>query len=50
MTYQSLIPTTGKLIIKFDEITDQQLEDILTTAATFFETWKHKTCAQRGSS
>ena len=48
MSYQSLNPTTGTLIIKFDEITDQQLEDKLATAATCFETWKHKTYAERG--
>ena len=47
MTYQSLNPATGKLLKKFDELTDKQLEEKLATAATCFETWKHKTYAER---
>jgi succinate-semialdehyde dehydrogenase/glutarate-semialdehyde dehydrogenase len=47
MTYQSLNPATGKLLRKFDEFTDKQLEEKLVTAAACFETWKHKTYAQR---
>jgi succinate-semialdehyde dehydrogenase / glutarate-semialdehyde dehydrogenase len=47
MTYQSLNPATGKLLKKFEELTDKQLEEKLATAATCFETWKHKTYAER---
>jgi succinate-semialdehyde dehydrogenase/glutarate-semialdehyde dehydrogenase len=34
MAYQSLNPATGKLLKKFDELTDKQLEDKLATADT----------------
>jgi succinate-semialdehyde dehydrogenase / glutarate-semialdehyde dehydrogenase len=47
MTYQSLNPATGKLLKKFEELTDRQLEEKLAKAATCFETWKHKTYAER---
>ena len=47
MTYQSLNPATGKLLKKFDELTDKQLESKLATAAKCFETWQHKTYAER---
>src|ERR1700689_3643355 len=47
MSYQSLNPATGKLLKKFDELTDKQLEDKLATAATCFETWKRKSYAER---
>ena len=33
MTYQSLNPATGKLLKKFDELTDKQLESKLATAS-----------------
>ncbi len=49
MTYQSLNPATGKLIKKFDELTDKQLEEKLATASTCFEAWKHKTYAERAT-
>jgi succinate-semialdehyde dehydrogenase / glutarate-semialdehyde dehydrogenase len=47
MAYQSLNPATGKLLKKFDELTDKQLEGKLATAATCFETWKRKSYAER---
>src|SRR6202453_4938056 len=47
MAYQSLNPATGKLLKKFDELTDKQLEENLAPAATFFETWKRKSYAER---
>jgi succinate-semialdehyde dehydrogenase / glutarate-semialdehyde dehydrogenase len=47
MTYQSLNPATGKLLKKFDELTDKELETRIATAATCFETWRHKTYAER---
>jgi len=47
MTYQSLNPATGKLLKNFKELTDKELETKLATAAKCFETWKHKTYAER---
>jgi succinate-semialdehyde dehydrogenase / glutarate-semialdehyde dehydrogenase len=47
MTYQSLNPATGKVLKKFDELTDKQLEQKLAAAANCFETWKHNTYAER---
>ena len=38
MTYQSLNPATGKLLKKFDELTDKQLEDKLAAAEKCFKT------------
>jgi succinate-semialdehyde dehydrogenase / glutarate-semialdehyde dehydrogenase len=47
MTYQSVNPYDGKVLQTFEEITDEQLETALATAATCFETWRHKTFAER---
>ena len=47
MTYQSVNPATGKLLKKFDELTDKELETKIATAAACFETWRHKTYAER---
>jgi succinate-semialdehyde dehydrogenase/glutarate-semialdehyde dehydrogenase len=47
MAYQSLNPATGKLLQKFDELTDKQLEEKLATAEKCFKTWKLKTYAER---
>ena len=47
MTYQSLNPATGKLLKTFNELTDDQLEAKLASAAKCFETWKHKSYAER---
>jgi succinate-semialdehyde dehydrogenase / glutarate-semialdehyde dehydrogenase len=47
MTYQSLNPATGKLLKKFEELTDKELETKITAAATCFETWRHKSYAER---
>lgn len=47
MTYQSVNPSTGKTLQTFNVLTDTQLEAAIDTAATCFETWKHKTYAQR---
>ena len=47
MTYQSLNPATGKLLKKFEELTDKELEAKITAATTCFETWRHKTYAER---
>ncbi len=47
MTYQSINPATGKLIKKFDELNDKQLEQKLAAAATCYQTWKGKSYAER---
>ena len=40
MSYQSVNPATGKVVKKFKEISDRQLEASLKVAATCFETWR----------
>ena len=45
--YQSVNPADGKTSKTFETLTDAQLETALATAATCFETWRHKTFAER---
>src|SRR6202034_4342470 len=45
--YQSVNPYDGKTSKTFDELTDANLETAITTAATCFKTWRHKTFAER---
>jgi len=47
MSYQSVNPYNGKILKNFDPLTDKQLETALETASTCFETWRHKTFAER---
>jgi succinate-semialdehyde dehydrogenase / glutarate-semialdehyde dehydrogenase len=47
MTYQSLNPATGKLLKKFEELTDKELETKIAAAAACFKTWRNKTYAER---
>jgi len=49
MTYQSVNPYDGKVLQTFEEMTDAQLETALETAAACFETWRHRTFAQRAA-
>jgi succinate-semialdehyde dehydrogenase/glutarate-semialdehyde dehydrogenase len=49
MSYQSLNPATGKLLKSFDEITDADFEKKIATAATCYETWRHKTYEERAT-
>lgn len=49
MTYQSFNPATGKLIEKFDELTDAQLEAKLAKAAECFALWKQTSFAERAA-
>jgi succinate-semialdehyde dehydrogenase/glutarate-semialdehyde dehydrogenase len=49
MSYQSVNPATGKVVKKFKELTDAQLGTAIKTAATCFETWRHKTFAERAT-
>ena len=47
MTYESVNPFNGKHLKSFAELTDARLETALATAATCFETWRHKSYAHR---
>ncbi|MGZ8252490.1 MAG: NAD-dependent succinate-semialdehyde dehydrogenase [Methylophilaceae bacterium] len=47
MSYQSVNPSDGKTLKTFDELTDQQLETAIATAATCFESWKKTSYAGR---
>jgi succinate-semialdehyde dehydrogenase/glutarate-semialdehyde dehydrogenase len=47
MTYQSLSPFDGTLIKDFADITPVEYESKLAAAQTCFETWRHKTYAER---
>jgi succinate-semialdehyde dehydrogenase/glutarate-semialdehyde dehydrogenase len=49
MAYQSLNPFNGELVKSFEDITDAQFETKLATAQTCFETWRHKTYAERAA-
>ena len=40
MTYQSFNPATGKLLQKFDEITDAEFETKIVVAEKCFESWR----------
>src|ERR1700735_578386 len=45
--YQSTNPATGKILKKFESLTDAELERKIATAAKCFETWRHKSYAER---
>lgn len=47
MTYQSFNPATGKLLKKFDELTEVQLEAKLAKASECFAEWKKTSYAER---
>jgi succinate-semialdehyde dehydrogenase/glutarate-semialdehyde dehydrogenase len=47
MAYQSVNPADGKLLKKFEELSDSQLETKLAAAATCYQSWRHKTYAER---
>jgi succinate-semialdehyde dehydrogenase / glutarate-semialdehyde dehydrogenase len=47
MTYQSVNPADGKLLKKFAELTDKELDTKLAIAANCFETWRDRTYAER---
>ena len=47
MTYQSLSPFDGTLIENSEDINAVQSESKLAAAQTCFETWRHKTYAER---
>jgi succinate-semialdehyde dehydrogenase/glutarate-semialdehyde dehydrogenase len=47
MTYQSINPFDGKTLRTFEEHTDEALEEAIRTAATCYQTWRHKSYAER---
>jgi len=47
MTYQSVNPFNGKLLKGFEEITDEQFETKIATAAKCYETWRLKSYTER---
>jgi acyl-CoA reductase-like NAD-dependent aldehyde dehydrogenase len=47
LQYKSVNPANGKVLKKFMEITNKQLEATLKAAPTCFETWRCKTFAER---
>jgi succinate-semialdehyde dehydrogenase/glutarate-semialdehyde dehydrogenase len=47
MSYQSVNPYDGKILKRFEELSDKQLETAIKTAAACFETWRHKSFADR---
>src|ERR1017187_3752119 len=49
MAYQSVNPYDGKTLKTFEELSDEQLESAIETAATCFETWRHTTFAERAA-
>jgi succinate-semialdehyde dehydrogenase/glutarate-semialdehyde dehydrogenase len=49
MTYQSLNPFDGELVKSFDVLGDPQLEIKIAAAQTCFETWRHKSYAERAA-
>ena len=49
MAYQSVNPNDGKLLASFEHMSDAQLEHALATADECFQTWKHKSYAERAA-
>ena len=47
MAYQSINPADGKLLKKFEDLSDSQLETKLAAAAACYEGWRHKSYAER---
>nr|WP_315430646.1 NAD-dependent succinate-semialdehyde dehydrogenase [uncultured Albidiferax sp.] len=49
MAYQSVNPNDGKLLKSFEHVSNDQLEQSLAQAQTCFDSWKHKSYAERAS-
>ncbi len=47
--YQSTNPATGKVLKKFESLTDRALETKIAIAEKCFQTWRHKTYAERAA-
>jgi succinate-semialdehyde dehydrogenase/glutarate-semialdehyde dehydrogenase len=49
MAYQSINPNDGKLLESFEHLSNAQLDSALTAAEACFQTWKHKSYAERAA-
>ena len=49
MSYQSINPFDGKTVKTFEELTDEQLDTAIETAADSFEKWRDTSFAGRGA-
>jgi succinate-semialdehyde dehydrogenase/glutarate-semialdehyde dehydrogenase len=49
MTYQSINPNDGKQLKSFEHMSNAQLDTALAAAEGCFQTWKHKTYAERAA-
>jgi succinate-semialdehyde dehydrogenase/glutarate-semialdehyde dehydrogenase len=49
MNYQSINPYDGKILKTFKQLTNEQLETKLATAATCFENWRQTTFVERAA-
>jgi succinate-semialdehyde dehydrogenase / glutarate-semialdehyde dehydrogenase len=49
MAYQSINPNDGKLLRSFEHMSNAQLETALSAAEACFQTWKHKSYAERAA-
>ena len=47
MAYQSINPNDGKVLNSFEHLTSAQLEESLAGAQFCYQTWKHRTYAER---
>ena len=47
MAYQSINPNDGKVLKTFEHMSSAQLENAVASAQTCFESWKHKSYAER---
>ncbi len=47
MAYQSINPNTGKVLASFEHMNSAALEKSLATADACFQTWKHRSYAER---
>ena len=49
MAYQSINPSNGKTLKSFEAISDKQLDAALATAASCYDSWRHKSYAERAA-
>jgi succinate-semialdehyde dehydrogenase/glutarate-semialdehyde dehydrogenase len=49
MTYQSINPNNGEVLKTFEPLSNAQLDDALEAAHTCFQTWRHKSFAERAT-
>jgi len=47
MSYQTINPASGEVLQSFPDIADAALETVLASAASAYETWRHKSYAER---